>query len=167
MRVPSPPQLRLQRRLLGTEVALGWAGRRPQAGPSLCPASSLCLGRPLQLAGGLPGWGRASSGDPGRWSWPQAGRRVQGRAPVVGSVWSLSPQGWPGHSSPPPPAAGGQGLHSHLPSEDRSCLACPPARGPLEWQGVHTHGPRDGASPGEQISGEMGSGSGARCPQEA
>lgn len=121
MRVPSPPQLRLQRRLLGTEVALGWAGRRPQAGPSLCPASSLCLGRPLQLAGGLPGWGRASSGDPGRWSWPQAGRRVQGRAPVVGSVWSLSPQGWPGHSTPPPQQ-----------QEGRDCtLTCPQKTGPV------------------------------------
>lgn len=121
MRVPSPPQLRLQRRLLGTEVALGWAGRHPQAGPSLCPASSLCLGRPLQLAGGLPGWGRASSGDHGRWSWPQAGRRVQGRVLVMGSVWPLSPQGWPGHSTPPQQQEGG----------DCTLTFCPQKAGPV------------------------------------
>ena len=101
------------------EVALGWANGSPQAGPSLCPASFVWE----KLAVG-PGWGRAGSGDPGRWSWPQAGLGVASRS---------SGLAWPPH---PTPAAGGQGPHSHfLPLGDRSCLARPPAGGPLEWQG--------------------------------
>ena len=107
-------------------------GRQEPTGGAQRPSSLPALSGKTPAAG-CGGRARAGPAHPGRWDWPQAGLRVLGQVLVVGSVWPFSPQGWPGHHAP---AAGGQGPHSHLlPTGDRSCLTCPPAVGPLEWQG--------------------------------